>query len=121
MIRNTHFPKKLTRSTSICLKLLCLFIHSTSLASTPAHLPTTNTHLKPLIIKSTDGRDVKLTESSASAIVIELDDESRLTHPLVTDLLNQQTGVEVYKSGGAGKYTSIFLRGSSPAHTLVVN
>ena len=59
-------------------------------------------------------------DTPASVTVITREDiESRVAR-VVSDVLREVPGVTIARIGSAGHQTSIFTRGSSPAHTLVM-
>ena len=57
--------------------------------------------------------------SAASTVFTRQDIEQLQVHS-IPDLLKQATGVDVSESGGAGKNSSVFIRGTSSGHVLVL-
>lgn len=56
----------------------------------------------------------------ADVTVIEQDDIERAGQSSLVELLQRQPGVETVASGGAGKATSVFLRGTNADHVVVM-
>ncbi len=63
-------------------------------------------------------RSIKTVGSSVT--VISRDDIERSGHIYALELLRSVPGVEVTQSGGPGKTTSVFMRGSASSQTLVL-
>jgi len=59
-------------------------------------------------------------ETLASVSVITRQDIERLQAQSVQDLLRSQAGISITNNGGAGKNTSVFVRGSASDHVLVL-
>jgi len=57
---------------------------------------------------------------SADTSIITRQEIERSQAASVADLLRSQAGISVASSGGAGKATSVFLRGGNSGHTLVL-
>jgi len=58
--------------------------------------------------------------SLADVSVITREDIEASNAPDLIDLLRLQAGVDVYRTGGAGEQTSLFLRGTNTNHVLVL-
>ena len=56
----------------------------------------------------------------ADVSVIEAEEIKRGGQTTLVELLQQQPGVEIDNSGGAGKVSSIFLRGTNSGHVVVL-
>lgn len=59
-------------------------------------------------------------EIASSVTVITRADLKKSQSVMVMDILREVPGLDVVQSGGAGKLTSLFLRGASSHHTLVL-
>jgi vitamin B12 transporter len=69
----------------------------------------------------TANRDVQQrSESSAASTVFTRADIDRLQPSSVSDLLNRVPGVQVAQNGGRGTSSSLFIRGTSSAQSLVL-
>lgn len=69
----------------------------------------------------TSGRQTEaLSQATAATTVFERSDIERLQARSVGELLQRVPGVTVSRTGGAGSLTSVFLRGTSSAQTLVL-
>ncbi len=64
--------------------------------------------------------EIALEKALASVTVITRSDIERSQVSDVADLLSQQAGLDVVRSGGTGTNVSIFTRGSNSNHTLVL-
>ncbi|MDP3282028.1 MAG: TonB-dependent receptor plug domain-containing protein, partial [Nitrosomonas sp.] len=74
---------------------------------------------KPVIVTAT--RTAQTAESSlASVTVITRADIERQQARSIQDLLRGVPGVSISNSGGAGKNTSVFMRGTESDHILVM-
>ncbi len=60
------------------------------------------------------------TETMAAVTVFTRADIDRLQPVNVADLLNRVPGVQIQQSGGRGSQTSVFIRGTKTAQTLVL-
>ena len=77
------------------------------------------TELDPVVVTAT--RTARTVNASlASVTVIERSDIERLQAVSVPDLLRGVQGLQVSNSGGPGKVTDIYTRGTSADHTLVL-
>ena len=77
------------------------------------------TELDPVVVTAT--RTARTVNASlASVTVIERSDIERLQAVSVPDLLRGVKGLQVANSGGPGKVTDIYTRGTSADHTLVL-
>lgn len=56
----------------------------------------------------------------ADVTVIDQEEIDRAGQSTLTELLQKQPGVEVSSNGGAGKTTSVFLRGTNDSHVVVL-
>lgn len=75
----------------------------------------------PLTITITGTRtEQPLAHATAATTVVTAADIERTQAQSVSELLNGLTGVDVASSGGAGKVTSLYLRGSNSGHTLLL-
>jgi vitamin B12 transporter len=64
--------------------------------------------------------EINIKKSLASVTVITRADIEQSQAPDVADLLSQQAGLDITRSGGAGSNVSIFTRGSNSNHTLIL-
>jgi vitamin B12 transporter len=102
------------------------FALSAALALAVPTLPSTNsahadeaTEIDPVVVTAT--RTARTVDASlASVTVIERADIERLQARSVPDLLRGAQGIQVSNSGGAGKVTELYLRGTSADHVLVL-
>jgi vitamin B12 transporter len=87
----------------------------------PAHraLAEETTEIDPVVVTATRTART-LDDSLASVTVIERADIERLQAKSVPDLLRGVQGVQVSNSGGAGKVTDLYLRGTAADHVLVL-
>jgi vitamin B12 transporter len=77
------------------------------------------TELDPVVVTAT--RTARTANASlASVTVIDRSDIDRLQAVSVPDLLRGVQGLQVSNSGGPGKVTDIYTRGTSADHTLVL-
>lgn len=77
------------------------------------------TEIDPVVVTAT--RTARTVDDSlASVTVIERADIERLQALSVPDLLRGVQGIQVSNSGGAGKVTELYLRGTSADHVLVL-
>lgn len=77
------------------------------------------TELDPLIVTAT--RTAQTADKTlASVTVISRDDIVRQQAQSVQDLLRGIAGISISNNGGAGKATSVFLRGTESDHVLVL-
>ncbi len=78
-------------------------------------------HLNADAINITATRTVKTAdETLASVTVITKEDINRLQVRNVQELLRGVTGIGITNNGGAGKATSLFMRGTESDHILVI-
>ncbi|MGR9107142.1 MAG: TonB-dependent vitamin B12 receptor [Gammaproteobacteria bacterium] len=75
--------------------------------------------LEPIVVTATRTAQT-VDDTLASVSVIERDDIERLQAQSVQDVLRGLPGVDVANSGGLGKQTSVFLRGTESDHVLVL-
>ena len=77
------------------------------------------TELDPVIVTATR-TPVDIGDALSSVSVISRADIERLQPMSIADLLTGLPGVSFANAGGYGQQTSLFLRGSNSAHTLVL-
>ncbi|MDP2225259.1 TonB-dependent vitamin B12 receptor [Nitrosomonas sp.] len=88
-------------------------------AATNVFAATADHQEKPVIVTAT--RTAQTAESSlASVTVITRADIERQQARSIQDLLRGVPGVSISNSGGAGKNTSVFMRGTESDHILVM-
>ena len=74
----------------------------------------------PNMVVTATRTDQSIDRLSVASTVFTRQDIERLQVQNVPDLLKQATGVDVSESGGAGKASSVFIRGTSSKHVLVL-
>lgn len=73
----------------------------------------------PLVV--TANREALPMEKLGSSVtVITAEEMTQAGHSYVADALRDVPGLDVVRSGGLGKTTSVFMRGANSAHTLVL-
>lgn len=72
-----------------------------------------------LIVQSTR-IETPLSLMSSSVEIITEEQLKQSGVPFVSEALEQLSGIQVTRDGGAGQSTSIYLRGAKPQHTLVL-
>lgn len=86
-------------------------------APADAHPQTT---VSEQITVTAERRERPLEAVGSSVTVITAEEIEARRAVTVADLLRTVPGVEVVRSGGSGQVTSVFLRGGSSSHTLVL-
>src|SRR5512138_2924799 len=94
------------------------FLAAALLAATPLAQAATDS-LDEVVVTATRSEQA-LTRTLSHATVITHKDIEASQAADVPTLLKSLAGVEVYQSGGIGKLSSVFLRGSNSSHTLVL-
>ncbi|MBD9369604.1 TonB-dependent vitamin B12 receptor [Xanthomonas sp. XNM01] len=77
------------------------------------------TELDEVLVTATR-TEIALRDSLAPAQVIGRDEIERSQATSLQDLLRGRAGINLVNSGGPGKQTSLFLRGTNSSHTLVL-
>ncbi|HEY0635873.1 MAG TPA: TonB-dependent receptor [Gammaproteobacteria bacterium] len=75
--------------------------------------------LTPVVVTATRTAQ-SADETLAAVTVVTREDIERSQAQSLTELLTGLPGVDITSNGGAGKTTSIFLRGTNPGHTLLL-
>lgn len=75
--------------------------------------------LDPMVVTATRQMS-RVSESLADVSVIERDEIERASGSSLLELLARQPGLQVSNNGGAGKASSIFIRGAEARHTLLL-
>ena len=75
--------------------------------------------LDPILVTATR-TPIALQDSISPAQVIDRAEIERSQAPSLQDLLRGRAGINLNNSGGLGKQSSLFLRGTNSAHTLVL-
>jgi len=75
--------------------------------------------LDPILVTATR-TPIALHDSISPAQVIDRAEIERSQAPSLQDLLRGRAGINLNNSGGLGKQSSLFLRGTNSAHTLVL-
>ena len=78
-----------------------------------------NSSLDEVVVTATRAEQA-LTQTLSHVTVISRDDIENSHAVDVPTLLKSLAGFEVYQSGGVGKQSSLFVRGSNSSHTLVL-
>ncbi|MBI5193573.1 MAG: TonB-dependent receptor [Nitrospirae bacterium] len=78
-----------------------------------------NIKLDEVVVTATK-TEVKKSDIPASITVITAGDIEEKHATSVSDLLRDIPGIDVSRQGGAGKMTSVFIRGAKSEHTLVL-
>lgn len=108
--------KKITSSKWLGTAALGLFVLS---PISQVLAETTNETLAPVIV--TANRTAQTIDQSLSSVTLITREEiERLQPASITDLLRSRAGIDVASSGSFGKQTSIYSRGSSSKHTLLL-
>ena len=89
------------------------------LAPQYSHAAEDEAELERVVVTATR-TEQSLDDSLASVSVITAADIDRLQARNLIDLLEGQAGITVANSGGPGKLTSVFMRGTSSDHVLVL-
>ena len=74
----------------------------------------------PNLVVTATRTDQTIDHLSAATTVFTRQDIERLQVQSVPELLKQATGVDIGESGGAGKSSSVYIRGSGSKHVLVL-
>ena len=64
--------------------------------------------------------EIATNKTLASVTVINRADIEQSQAPDIADLLSQQAGLDIVRSGGSGSNVSVFTRGSNSNHTLIL-
>lgn len=89
------------------------------LSATPSPAPLPVQSLDPVVVTATRMKQ-PITDTLAPVTVIDRDDIDRLQPKTLNELLSGRAGINVSNSGGMGQQTSLFMRGTSPGHTLIL-
>ena len=100
-------------------RLSVLFATTAAFVILPAPLPADVTDPDAVIVTATRTA-VTADESLASVTVLEREDIERSQARSLPELLRGIPGVDLSISGGYGKQTSLFLRGTNSGHVLVL-
>ncbi|WP_168013346.1 TonB-dependent receptor domain-containing protein [Halomonas salinarum] len=107
-----------SRGLAFALAALPLAVQAQGDASTTANDAASET-LNPLVVTATLAPRTA-DQSLASVTVLDEADLRRQDPKDITDLLRAQPGVDVISSGGFGKNTSVYLRGTSSNSTVMM-
>src|SRR5699024_1627664 len=100
----------------LCAALLAA-VSPAVLATGPDPLQASSLH--PVVVTATRVAQ-PVADTLAPVTVITREDIERLQPASVPDLLAGRAGITVANSGGLGQLTSLFMRGTNNAHTLVL-
>ena len=82
--------------------------------------PSTATqNLDPVVVTATR-QPTRISESLADVTVLERSDIEKASGSTTLELLARQPGLQLSNSGGSGKASSIFIRGTEARHTLLL-
>ncbi len=87
--------------------------------NTQLHAQETPQNLPDLVVTATRTETAK-NQLSAAATVYTRQDIERLQAKTLPELLSGTTGIDVVQSGGYGKDTNIYMRGTNADHVLVL-
>lgn len=104
-----------------------MFSHRSSLLSlliaqavfNPVYADTTDTELDQLVVTATR-TEMTQNDALSSTSVITREDIERHNYQTVADAISSLPGVVISNSGGLGKQTSLFLRGTESNHTQIL-
>jgi vitamin B12 transporter len=85
--------------------------------STPTFAQTDNTQEQVIITASRQAQVAK--DVLADNVVITAEQIQRAGATSIVDLLQQQRGIEISRTGGAGSVSSVFIRGAANAQSVV--
>ena len=92
---------------------------ATVAAQAPAERSPSAFVLDPIVVTASRTPQ-SITELLADVTVIERDDIARAGVDSLVELLQRQPGVEMYRNGGPGATSAVFLRGANSNQTLVL-
>jgi vitamin B12 transporter len=98
---------------------LALSFFSLAASTATAAQVASSSNLDPVVVTATR-TDVPIDDTLAPVTLITHADIVRLQPRSMVDLLSGLPGVSLSNSGGIGQQTSLFLRGTSSTHTLVL-
>jgi len=96
-----------------------LAVAACALAPSPSSQAEEATDIEPVVVTATR-TPRSLDDNLASVTVIERSDIERLQARSIPDLLRGVQGIQVANSGGAGKVTDLYVRGTAADHVLVL-
>jgi vitamin B12 transporter len=96
------------------------FIFLTAASAAFAQQNPTSVRLSDEIIVTASALPERVEETPAAVTVITREDIDRRAARDVSDVLREVPGLHLARIGSAGHQTSLFMRGSNPAHTLVL-
>jgi vitamin B12 transporter len=76
-------------------------------------------NLDPIFVTATR-QPTRISETLADVTILERDDIEKASGSTTLDLLARQPGLQLSNNGGAGKASSIFIRGAEARHTLLL-
>jgi hypothetical protein len=111
----TEKMKMLSRN-KLCLSLLAALAAGNAL---PAFADEASKELDPVVVTA-DRAPVKQSETLASVTVLTREDIEQSQAPDLMTLLSRQAGIDVARTGGPGQASTVFVRGGSSTHALVL-
>ena len=100
------------------LRYVAFFLLATSAVATP--LRAEDAQIQPTIQVTASRVPETVEDTLADVSVITRSDIDASVARDVLDLLRLQAGVDIYRTGGPGQQTSLFLRGTNSNHVLVL-
>ncbi|MDX8389162.1 MAG: TonB-dependent receptor [Mariprofundaceae bacterium] len=92
----------------------------TSMAIVVAATPLYAEEQLPALVVTADRVAMDQASVSADITIITAEEIRKSQAVFVVDLLRSQVGIDIANSGGAGKVTSVFMRGAGSRHALVL-
>lgn len=77
------------------------------------------TNLEPVVVTATR-QATKISDTLADVTVIDREEIEKASGSSTLDLIARQPGIQISNNGGAGKTSSIFIRGAEARHTLLL-
>lgn len=105
---------------AVAIASFLLLFTSVLAAQTDDNEPTDEIVVDEEMTVSANRFEVPISEVGSSVTVIGLDEIEQRNQIYILDILRTIPGVQATQSGGPGKTSSIFIRGGSSAHTLVL-
>ncbi len=98
---------------------LCILIFSLSIARMGLAQDMPDVQLGEVVVSATKTEE-QTTQVTSSVSIITNKEIEREKAKTVGELLRSVVGLDVTRSGGLGKHTSVYLRGGNSGHTLVM-
>lgn len=118
-LASVSVPTPVSFSASARFQVLALAIAMTLPAVASAEISAGATDLDKIVVTGTR-TDVAIEDSLVPAQVIDREEIERTQARSLPELLKGRAGINLTNQGGAGKLTSVFLRGAESDHVLVL-